>query len=89
MSIYEKPVWMLMKDMVSEMEIQQDEIITRDEVVSWFEEKYPLIKKTTISAHLIKMSVNAPSRIHYNVNSDGKDDLFFQIDSQQFRLYKP
>jgi endonuclease len=89
MSIYEKPVWMLMKDMVKEKELQQDEIITRDEVRSWFEENYPNIKKTTVDAHLLKMSTNAHSRIHYNVNPDGLDDLFFQIDSQRFRLYKP
>jgi len=88
MAIYEKPVWMLMKDMVQEKQLEKDEIITRDEVVSWFEENYPLIKKTTISAHLLKMSTNAHSRIHYNVNPDGQDDLFFQIDSQRFRLYK-
>jgi endonuclease len=89
MSIYEKSVWMLMKDMVKEKELQQDEIITRDEVISWFEENYPQIKKSTIAAHLLKMSTNAHSRIHYNVNLDGNDDLFFQIDSQRFRLYNP
>ena len=89
MSIYEKPVWMLMKDMVIEKELNKDEIITRDEVVSWFQEKYPQIKKSTITAHLLKMSTNAHSRIHYNVNADGHDDLFFQIDSQKFRLYDP
>lgn len=89
MSIYEKPVWMLMKDMVKEKVLQQDEIILREEVVSWFKDNYPLIKKTTIGPHLIKMSTNAHSRIHYNVNPDGNDDLFFQIDSQKFRLYKP
>ena len=89
MPIYEKPVWMLMKDIVNEKELMQDEIITKEEVVSWFEENYPLIKKTTISAQLIKMSINAHSRIHYNVNLNGNDDLFFQIDSQKFRLFKP
>jgi len=78
-----------MKDMVLEKELSNDEIITKDEVVSWFEENYPLIKKTTISAHLIKMSINAHSRIHYNVNLEGQDDLFFQIDGRRFRLYKP
>jgi endonuclease len=89
MSIYEKPVWMLMKDMVIEKELNKDEIITRDEVVSWFQEKYSQIIKSTITAHLLKMSTNAHSRIHYNVNADGHDALFFQIDSQKFRLFNP
>lgn len=42
-----------------------------------------------ISAHLLRLSTNAPSRIHYGVNSIGEDDLFYQIDSNQFRLYDP
>ena len=89
MPIYEKPVWMLMKDMVKEKALNQDENITRDEVISWFQDNFPQIKKTTIAAHLLKMSTNAHSRIHYNVSPDGNDDLFFQIDSQRFRLYNP
>ena len=35
------------------------------------------------------MSINAPSRIHYNVHNTGKEDLLFQIDSHNFRLYNP
>jgi hypothetical protein len=35
------------------------------------------------------MSTNAPSRVHYNVSSQGEDDLLYQIDSQRFRLYDP
>lgn len=33
------------------------------------------------------MSTNAPSRIHYSVDPNGKDDLLYQIDSKKFRLY--
>ena len=28
------------------------------------------------------------SRIHYNVNPNGDDDLFYQIDGSHFRLYE-
>lgn len=89
MAIYEKPVWMLMRDMVNQKNLTRDKIISRNDVILWFQENYPKIKKGTITAHLLKMSTNAHSRIHYNVNSDGHDDLFFQIDSQNFRLYEP
>lgn len=34
------------------------------------------------------MSVNAPSRIHYNANPNGEDDLFYQISGGSFRLYE-
>ena len=63
------------------------DILTRDQVYSWFHEHYPKIKNGTLAAHLIKMSTNAPSRPHYKAGP--ADDLLFQIDSQQFRRYDP
>jgi len=87
-SIYHKPVRLLMKDMVAQCDIKPGDIITRDKVRSWFNKNYPKIKEGTISAHMIRMSTNAPSRIHYNAKP-GEDDLFFQIDSKKFRLYQP
>ena len=88
MAIYEKPVRLLFKDMVEDLGTTENDIITRDKVYSWFKDKYPKIKDATISAHLLKMSTNAPSRIHYNVNPNGDDDLFYQLDSRRYRLYK-
>lgn len=89
MSLYEKPVRLLFKDMVHDLGLAPDEVITREQVHTWFNQKYPKVKDGTISAHLLKMSVNAASRIHYSVNPDGDDDLLYQIDSQRFRLYNP
>jgi hypothetical protein len=89
MSIYDKPVRLLFEDMVKDLKISQGEVFTREQVYSWFKEKYPKVKDATISAHLLKMSTNAPSRVHYNVNLQGDDDLLFQIDGQRFRLYDP
>lgn len=87
MSIYEKPVKLLFNDMIDELGIKKGDIIKRDQFFAWFKDKYPKIKAGTISAHLLRMSINAPSRIHYNVNSNGEDDLLFQIDTHKFRLY--
>jgi hypothetical protein len=89
MSIYEKPVRLLFKDMIQEIDVKIGEVITRERVHDWFDTNYPKVKESTISAHLLKMSTNTPSRVHYNVRSDGEDDLLFQIDSQRFRLYDP
>ena len=75
--------------MVEDLDIQKDEVIERDIIYSWFKTNYPLVKSGTISAHMIKLSINAPSRIHYNVDPNGNDDLLFQIDSKKFRLYDP
>ena len=33
------------------------------------------------------MSINAPSRIHHSLRLNGTDDLLFQIDRNNFRLY--
>ncbi len=89
MPIYDKPVRLLFRDMVEELGVKQDDVVTRDQVRLWFDERYPKVKEGTIAAHLLKMSINAPSRIHYNVDPEGNDDLLYQIDAQHFRLYDP
>jgi len=88
MPIYEKPVHLLLKDFVKSKSIVKGQVVRRDEVISWFKSNYPKIKLGTISAHLLKMSINAPSRIHYGVHPNGDDDLFYQIDGSHFRLYE-
>ncbi len=89
MSIYEKPTRLLMKDMVKDIGLQSGQPLERKQVLSWFKTHYPKIKEGTVSAHLIKMSTNAPSRIHYKADLSGEDDLLYQIDSKHFRLYTP
>lgn len=87
-SLYDKTVRELMKDMVPALQIQPGKAFSRAEVRSWFNTNYPKIKDGTISAHLLRMSVNAPSRVHYSAKP-GEDDLFYQLDPTRFRLYSP
>lgn len=86
MAIYDKPVRFLMKDMVNAFDLQRGQSFVRQQAIEWFAQHYPKVKKGTITAHLIRLSVNAPSRLHY-APKPGEDDLFFQIDSNHFRLY--
>lgn len=86
-AMYDKPVRLLMKDMVKELGLKSGEVLQRDKVFQWFQERYPKIKEGTINAHLEKMSTNVSARIHRNVNSKGDDDLFFRIDPSRYRLY--
>ncbi len=72
MSLYSKPVRLLFKDMVQAQGLQPGDVLTREQALAWFKEKYPLIKPATISAHLLKLSTNASSRVHYNVNPRGE-----------------
>ncbi len=88
MSIYDKPVRLLFKDFVTSQNIVKGQIVSKDQVISWFKSNYPKIKMGTITAHLIKMSINIPSRVHYNANPNGEDDLFYQINGGHFRLYE-
>ena len=86
MAIYEKPVRLLMKDMVNDFATKKGDRITKNQVIGWFNDKYPKIKLGTITAHLIRMSTNAKSRLHYGVKPI-EDDLFYQIDGSTYRLY--
>ncbi|MBL7161773.1 MAG: hypothetical protein ISS57_04145 [Anaerolineales bacterium] len=86
MQIYDEPVWKLMHEMVDSLEIAVGDTFKKDDVIQWFSEKYPKIKIGTISAHLIRLSTNAPTRIHYKAKPDS-DDLFYKIDGNTFRLF--
>lgn len=86
-SLYDKPVRALMHDMVSDMGLQPGSVFSRDRVRTWFKENYPKIKDGTIAAHLLRMSINSKSRVHYGARPGG-DDLFFQVDPKHFRLYE-
>ena len=84
--LYDKPVRVLMHDMVRDLGLQPGQLIDREQVVRWFQEKYPRVKEGTIAAHLVRLSTNARTRVHYSPRA-GEDDLFFQIDGSHFRLY--
>jgi endonuclease len=88
MPIYDKPVRLLMRQMVDEMPVKPGQTITRDDVLNWFAERYPKIKEGTVAAHLIRLSTNAPTRLHYSAKP-GEDDVFLKLDGSHFRLYDP
>ena len=86
MPLYDKPVRKLFWDMVADMSLQKGAVLTRQQAIDWFGTNYPKVKPATIAAHLIRLSVNAPSRHHYSAKP-GEDELLYQIDSSRFRLY--
>jgi hypothetical protein len=89
MPLYEKPVRQLMHDMIADLGLRPGQVLDREQVLDWFRSKYPLVKEGTIAAHLIRLSTNARGWLHYNVRTDGSDDLFFQVYGSWFRLYAP
>ncbi len=88
MSIYAKPVRLLMKDMANDFALKPGESFSRRRAIDWFAQHYPKIKPGTVTAHLTRLSTNAPSRLHYSASAD--DDLFYyQEDNGTFRLFDP
>lgn len=85
MPIYDKPVRVLIRDMISALSSKPGGQFSKDEAIEWFSQNYPKIKEGTIGAHLLRFSTNAPSRLHYSVRAD--EDLLFQIDGAHFRRY--
>ena len=88
MPIYDKPTRALMRQMVDDMPIAKGQVVAKETVLNWFATNYPKIKEGTVGAHLIRLSTNAPSRLHYSAKP-GEDDVFFQLDGSHFRLYDP
>lgn len=89
MSTYNKPIWMLLLDFVEMSHLRPGEPFTREEVFQWFETNYPKLKKNSIQCHLIKLSTNLPSRVHYKADPFGRDDIFYRINTNTYRLYEP
>ncbi|MFO7941921.1 MAG: endonuclease NucS [Bacillota bacterium] len=87
MAIYDRPVRILMREMIDQLAPQGGVVFTRSDALNWFNEHYPKVKDGTVSAHLLRFSTNSRSRHHYSVRPD--ESLLFQIDQGHFRRYDP
>jgi len=85
--IYDRPVWQLLIEYANQTLDESKTSFHRSEAVEWFASNYPLIKKGTIHAHLIKMSTNAIGRVGWNPNSN--HNVFFALGRAQYRRYDP
>lgn len=87
MSLYDRAVRSLIHNMVEDLARNPDDEFTREEVLAWFKSKYPKVKGATVSAHLIMITTNLPSRVHYGPRAGGEDDLLFQLERGRYRRY--
>lgn len=85
MSYYDKPVRLLIRDMITELTPNVGQRFSKDQAIKWFQTHYSKIKPATISAHLIRFSTNARSRLHYGAKPE--EDLLYQIDGSHFRRF--
>ncbi|MFZ2656632.1 MAG: endonuclease NucS domain-containing protein [Victivallales bacterium] len=85
--IYDRTVRELFNDFITENKLTCKSIIKRENIQSWFKSKYPKIKANTVSCHIIRLTTNMPSRIHYLKENYLNDDLFFSLPDSRLRLY--
>jgi hypothetical protein len=72
-------------EMVNDLDISGHNIVSRNDIITWFKKHHQEVKKSTLNCQIILHSTNAHSRIHYGAKQ--KHDLLFQISREQFRKY--
>ena len=87
MAIYDRPVRLLMREMIDDLAPDAASVFTRRDALNWFAERYPKVKDGTVSAHLLRFSTNSKSRHHYSPRSD--EATLYQFDGGRFRRYDP
>jgi hypothetical protein len=83
--IYDKPIRLLFREFADRL--KEGGVFKPQVAVDWFQEYYPKIDKGSVRAHLIRLTTNNPTRVHYKAIE--KDDLFFRKDSKDLRKYNP
>src|SRR4051794_2051148 len=59
---------------------------TSDEIVAWFNRKYPLVKRTTVTAHITGQTANDRNRHHY-ASMATKQPALFRVGPGRFESY--
>jgi len=61
--------------------------ISRSEILDYMEEHWPKLKRTTVVCHIVKLTTNDATRVHYK--ADKEDDVLFKEPWGMYRLYDP
>jgi hypothetical protein len=87
MSIYDRPTKSLMADW-AKANLKPNQVFSKSDVVPWFAQHYPKIKRNTVAMHLEAMSINNPVRKHHpSVKPGSGHDLFFKVGPDRYRLW--
>jgi hypothetical protein len=77
-----------MRELIGERLPSPQSVLSRQEAIAWFAQRYPRVKRGTVAAHLLRFATNEPTRLHYN-HRPGEDDLLYKIQPGLYRLYDP
>lgn len=81
--LYDRPVRELMRDAANELPLPT----TQAAVINWFRQRYPLVKRTTVSAHITGLTANDRNRHHYSVSR--YTPLFMRTPDGHLAAYDP
>ncbi len=81
--LYDRPVRELMRDAAKQLPSPT----TPREIIDWFAREYPLVKKTTVAAHIKGLTANDRNRHHYSVSR--YEPIFIWTREGVLDLYDP
>lgn len=84
---YKETCGQLLENYVRE-HFSEDGEYSKEEILTWFAQHYPLFKRITVQCHIEKYTTNYRSRVHYGAGPD--HDLLFRVndDWDRIRLYR-
>jgi hypothetical protein len=87
MPIYDRPTKSLMAEW-AKAHLKPNQAFSKSDVVPWFAQHYPKIKRNTVGMHVEGMSINNPIRKHHPSIKPGSGyDLFFKLGPDRYRLW--
>ena len=81
--LYDRPVRELMREAANQLSLPT----SPNEIISWFAREYPLVKRTTVAAHIKSLTVNDRNRHHYSVSR--YEPIFTWTSNGFLDLYDP
>jgi hypothetical protein len=83
--IYDKPCEAIMTQWLVPR-LSGGRTISRSEILEYMQEHWPKLKRTTVVCHIVKLTTNDPTRVHYSADQD--DDILLRESLGMFRLYE-
>lgn len=81
--LYDRPVRELMRDAARQLRSPT----TANDIITWFAREYPLVKRTTVAAHITGLTANDRNRRHFSVSR--YEPIFVRAADGSLGLYDP
>lgn len=79
MLIYDRPTKSLLADWAKD-HLKSNQTFSKSDVLPWFKQHYPKIRRNTVGMHVESMSINSPLRKHHpTIKPRSGHDLVFKL----------